>query len=421
MSTEEVITSPALASEPEENPIPVATGNPAETLATNEAVTSPGEDQAEAPTLIMPLEPHPEAATLQTAQTQAEQLPVAPALYTLDPYAASQPTYAPGTPLPPGYAPGTPLPLGYMPETPLPPGYAPGTPLPPGFYPQMSLPPQARAPRKPLPWKKILPLAAAILIVLVGGSFGIWYLVTPHPALSIVSSTQKTAVLPASVSIQVVFLLDGQTFSALGSVTSDATGSVSQSVTLDSSWVVGSHTLTAKDARGYVTQHSYPLAIVQQGDAGTPGPNNSPANDSSFSLSLTESIAGQSYLKRLNVTGHPDPAGGTVCGPLDDGHSHSYSGTTSDGTNYTVKLTQKCSGTYTYGHLTYTETMVSEQIIFPGLGTCTALTPYVAEKINGSYVSGGTFKGTVHEGAYSMNCAGSIVSEPAANGTVTSA
>lgn len=513
VSTEEVMTSPALAPELEESPTLVATGNPAETLATNEATeatTQPGEDQAEPPTLIMPLEPHLEEATLQTAQTLAEQPPVAPALYTPDPSAASQSAYVAGTPLPPG------------------------------FYPQMLLPPQAQAPRKPLPWKKILPLAAAILILLVGGSFGIWYLVTPHPTLSMVSSTQKTAVLPAGTSIQgvygpigtvlhisgndyshnsvisilldgtpyplpdrlvsdgsgnfqldltitadwglrahtlnardasgykpqddtkvtvipaptlqlssqynqsgtpagstgtqlqitgqqftpgsqVVFLLDGQAFSSLGSVTSDATGSFSQTVTLDSSWAIGSHTLTAKDARGYVTKQSYPLAIVQQGDAGTPGPNGSPANDSSFSLSLTESISGQSYPLQLDVTGHPDPAGGTVCGLLDDGQSHSYSGTTSDGTNYTVKLTQKCSGTYKYGHLTYTETMVSEQIVFSGLGTCTASTPYVAEKIDGSYVSGGTFKGTVHEGAYTLDCAGNTASQPAADGTVTSA
>lgn len=506
VNAEEVIASPALTSELEESPTLLATGHPADTPA----ATQPGEEQAEPPTLIMPLEPHPEGAALPTAHTQDEQLPVAPAPYTLDPSAASQPVYMAGTPQPPG------------------------------FYPQMLLPPQARAPRKPLPWKKILPLAVAILILLAGGSFGIWYLVTPHPTLSMVSSTQKTAVLPAGVSIQgvygpigtvlhisgsdyshnsvisilldgapyplpgklvsdgsgnfqfdltitadwgirahtlnardasgyklqdgtrvtvipapmlqlisqynqsgtpagstgtslqvsgqqftpgsqVVFLLDGRTFSSLGSVTSDASGSFSRSVTLDSSWAVGSHTLTAKDARNYVTHQSYPLAIVQQGDADTPGPNGSPANDSSFSLSLTETISGQSYLTLLDVTGHPDPAGGTVCGPLDDGQPHSYSGSTSDGTSYTVKLTQKCSGTYKYGHLTYTETMVSEQIVFPGLGTCTAATPYVAEKITGSYVSGGIFKGTVHSGSYTMNCAGSIASQPAADGTVTSA
>ncbi len=92
VNAEEVIAPPALTSELEESPTLLATGHPAETPAANEAeaATQPGEEQAEPPTLIMPLEPHPEEAALPTAHTQDEQLPAAPAPYTLDPSAASR-------------------------------------------------------------------------------------------------------------------------------------------------------------------------------------------------------------------------------------------------------------------------------------------------------------------------------------------
>src|SRR5205807_8745649 len=148
----------------------------------------------------------------------------------------------------------------------------------------------------------------------------------------------------------------------------------------------GDPTLTARDTSRYTTKKGVALTIVLQGQAGTPGPNNAPPDDKTFSINATYFPSGQvSQQLKLDVTGKPDPSGGSVC-RSGGGHGtqQTYNGTDNIGT-YTDTYTLTCSGTYKAGKLSFTETMSSDKYVYTNGVTCTEHTPYVVIHLEGTF------------------------------------
>ncbi len=140
-----------------------------------------------------------------------------------------------------------------------------------------------------------------ILILGVGGSAITAYMLTrPKPVMTVTSdyrvgSTHAGAtgsVLHISAysftgSSAITFLLDIVPITSNQLVSSDANGIVRTALMITTAWAVGKHTLTAKDASGYMTKAGVPVVIVPQGQAHTPGPNGAPPDDMSFTLSAS--------------------------------------------------------------------------------------------------------------------------------------
>jgi hypothetical protein len=198
----------------------------------------------------------------------------------------------------------------------------------------------------------------------------------------------------------ITFLLDGHVAPGNPGAQSDANGNVSADVTITDAWSLGTHTLTARDASNYSTKNGVSVTIVQPGQANTPGPNGAPPDDASFRV--IAQIQGSQSTETEVVTGHPDPMGGTVCQPEDNGQPIVTTGFTSNThTPYRETSTYSCAGSYKGGKLTLTETLTSNVFAFSlSDGTTTTCTlnspqPQTDEQLSGSYTGNNTFSGTV--------------------------
>ena len=360
-------------------------------------------------------------------------------------YPASQPQGGYGAP--PGY------PGGSQPQGPYgtAPGYSGSQPAtdfgaPPTFgsLPQSGFgaPPLVAAPPAP---KKGRGLMIAIIVIVVvvliaGGGTAAYLLTRPKPVITFdktapgnyaMGSTPAGAIgtyfcisgTKFSGSSTVTFMLDGQnvpdngTFQtnsdgALTSGGSNACGNSSDvALKVTSGWGMGPHSLTAVDASKYATQSGIPIIIVKQGTSGTPGPNGAPTDSATFTLTVQvdrkDAVTGSdlgTLNERLCVNGCPGGAQ-AVCQVtdsgqvFDDGQPHTVSGTLNDGTPYQETFISTCSGSYQDGMLTYTQTITSDQLVAQtnqGQLTCVASTPYVGQKLVGTFADAKNITGGMY-------------------------
>jgi hypothetical protein len=286
-------------------------------------------------------------------------------------------------------------------------------------------------PARPSHRGRTIALILVLLVVVLGGAGGITYVLTrPKPVINVTSPYTSGSTLVGSASTTfhirgsqfssnstITFLLDGQQTPGNQTVLSDANGAFATNLTVTAQWATGKHTLTARDAGGYETKVGTAILIVNQGEAGTPGPKGAPADDTpSFALRVIVQRQGlQDATETLTVTGQPDPAGGTVCNKSrDDGQPHT--GTSSDGQGGTLTETIvfKCSGTYKTGKITYTETVSSDKVVFSSGRTCNLVAPFADQQITGSFTDATHASGTFNSEAaiYSCNQGGGIAIPP---------
>ncbi len=207
----------------------------------------------------------------------------------------------------------------------------------------------------------------------------------------------------------ITLLLDGKPLTGGPAITSDDHGRVQAQVSVGQDWAQGNHTFTAKDAQGNATKSGAQVVIVAQGVAGTPGPNGAPADKVSFGLSAVISAkdsAGNDVNTSvdLTITGQPDPAGGTVCSPRDNGQPQTFDGTLSGGLTFKETIVFSCKGSYKSGHLTYTETAVSDEITVSDGSVCTSQGAYIYTQLDGTFQDGTTITGTYHRAAFNAPC-----------------
>ena len=269
--------------------------------------------------------------------------------------------------------------------------------------------------------KTIIIVVAAVVVVAAGGiAAAAYFLNRPQPLISATSSYRVGNTLAAangtvlhingqkfSSNSAITFLLDGNPAPGNPGAQSDANGSFSANVPVTSTWSIGAHTLTARDAGNNATKNSVSIIVVQPGRANTPGPNGAPPDDAAFTISLTAkgtyALNNQPFnnSETLNITGHPDPAGGTVCGNADTGQQFTNSSTTLDThIAFTETYSLSCQGSYKSGKVTYTETLVSDVILYTTTGArCTLVSPQMNQQITGNYSSQHTFSGTIVYGS----------------------
>lgn len=252
---------------------------------------------------------------------------------------------------------------------------------------------------------------------------GVSVLVQAAPVIAVVSNYQQGA-LPVgangtdfqvrgkrfSLKSTVTILVDGNPLVTTQPVTTDERGTITVPVQVDASWQLGSYTITAKDGQGYSTKAGAPVLIVPQGEAGTPGPKGSPADSASFSVVVSVSgkdSSGQtfSFTQFLQITGHPDPAGGTVCSPDDNGQPHTYTGTLNNTReSYTETVTFGCVGTYKKGHLTYIETVTSDVLVLSSHVKCTLRSPAIYGAYDGTFTAPNLISGVYFSSYYQLPC-----------------
>lgn len=273
---------------------------------------------------------------------------------------------------------------------------------------------------------KVLLISLSIILVLgaIGGGITAYLLTRPKPVITVISdflvgSTPaglNGTVLHISAhsfsgSSAIIFLFDNQPVASKQQVTSDANGSVKIDLMITDSWALGNHKLTAKDASGYTTKVGVPVVIVLQGQADTPGPNGSPADDRTFSLdgSVRVQDAGTgkqigTYAVSLGIIGRSDPYGGIVCQSTDHGQTNTYLGNLGNGITYREVYVFSCSGAYKRGKLSYIETAISTKIIYSDGLTCMAHTPFVSEDLEGTFTSQNTISGTMSGDSITWDC-----------------
>jgi serine/threonine protein kinase len=212
---------------------------------------------------------------------------------------------------------------------------------------------------------------------------------------------------------RITFLLDGQAAPDAPEAQSTASGAVSVNLTVPTTWALGQHTLSAQDARQHSPKQASDILIVDQGKAGTPGPNGSPADDATFTLTVViqarDAVTGQpkpSTTFTLTVTGHPDPAGGVPCQAQDNGQNQTVVETDPNtGTNYQNTSVWTCSGSYKRGHLEYTETTLTNYAVFLNTGTrCDSQVPFVYVHIVGDFTNATTITGAFNSDAIIDAC-----------------
>ena len=266
--------------------------------------------------------------------------------------------------------------------------------------------------------KTIMVVVTTVVVVAAGGiGAAAYFLSRPQPLISVTSTYKVGNALAGatgtilqisgqkfSSNSAITFLLDGQVAPGNPGTRSDANGNFRAEVTITDAWSVGTHTLTARDASNYRTKNSVRVTVVQPGQANTPGPNGAPPDDASFKV--IAQIQGSQFTETEVVTGHPDPMGGTVCQPQDNGQPVVSTGFSIPGSNagsvevpYRETSTYSCAGSYKGGKLTLTETFTSDVFAFSlpdgTTTTCTLNSSRTDEKLSGSYTGNNTFSGTV--------------------------
>ena len=276
--------------------------------------------------------------------------------------------------------------------------------------------------------KTIILVVTTVAVVAAGGiAAAVHFLARPQPLISITSNYKVGNALAGangtllhisgqqfSSNSAIAFLLDGRAAPGNPGTRSDSNGNFRTDMTITSAWSVGTHTLTARDASNDSTQHSVSVTIVQPGQANTPGPDGAPPDDASFRLNITVqgpySDIADPFASNpvLIITGHPDPEGGTVCSPDDNGQSITRNGTTlSNGTPYTQVSTATCGGTYKAGQISYIETDTSVTITWQDNGlniNCVQQKPAVDLQLTGAYAGNGTFSGTFNASYVPYTC-----------------
>lgn len=383
---------------------------------------------------------------------QAPQAPAAPAFgqsnpppYGQAPQAPATPVFGQSNPALPPYGQGNVSSPGYPPYTPPSdpnalteahaslPGqlYASQQPLQPGMPPGYPSPAQP----KKKSGLKILIIVLVLVLVLGGAGGGIAFYIVhlPQPTISLTSdyavgstpagATATTFRLSGhkfSNTSTITFLLDNAAVPGNSPVQSDSNGNTTATLTVTDDWSVGNHTITAKDAAGYVTKVGVSITIVTAGQAKTPGPHGAPTDSANGSVIATIQASGSSEEVTLKVTGSDN--GGTVCRNEDNGQPRTRTGT-SDGLLYTETLVSTCSGNYKGGALTYTETVTKDVILFSNGVICTAQTPYVSNHLEGSFTNATAINGTYANDAVTATCKLGTISRsttvPATRGTWT--
>jgi hypothetical protein len=313
------------------------------------------------------------------------------------------------------------------------PGFPGSAPTYPGSQPQFpgSVPPPTFIPARPVQQKsgnglKIALIVLAVLIVLGGGGGVAAYLLTrPKPTITVTSNYKVGATYAGAATTSfhvtgsdfssnssVTFLIDGQPAPDTQTVQSDSNGNVTADLKVSSNWPAGQHTLTARDASSYTTQSGAQIDVVNQGEAGTPGPNGSPTDSVSFAVDLTvhpqDAVTGETFRSfddNISITGQADPAGGKVCNPqFDDGAPHNITGQDSNGNKFTETYIWSCTGTYKGGKLTYTETATKDVVKFTDGFTCTSQKPYAYEHLEGTFTDATSISGTFSSDTITYLC-----------------
>lgn len=259
---------------------------------------------------------------------------------------------------------------------------------------------------------------------------GVQVEIIPRPVITVMSQYQQAGTPAGSTSTTftisgkwfsysrpVTFLLDGQVAPGSHSAESDKDGNVMMNLTVTGDWRLGTRMLTAKDDQGYSTASGMSVAIVPQGEAGTPGPHGAPADDASFSIAVTieaqDPYSGQTTTiqETLTITGQADPNGGLVCRSVDNNQPYTVNGEVVDsttgqptGVTYQEMLTSTCQGTYKSGKLSYTETITSDQYSLSNGVSCQAQTPYTLQSLSGSFSSSTDSSGDWQFNAFNINC-----------------
>lgn len=266
----------------------------------------------------------------------------------------------------------------------------------------------------------IILLIIIAFIALAGGGGILAYRLThpqlqPQPAIRIFSAYTIGKTLVGSngttLHIQgrefpadsaVTFLLDDHTMPGAPRMVSDKNGNLNANLPITAAWPLGLHTLTVKDTSHYASKIGIQVAIVEQGQARTPGPNGAPSDDASFKIHISPQGQKNGDLftsaNTLLVTGDTDFTGGSVCKDRDNGQPQPFSSTTTSGLPDTVVYTFSCSGTYKAGQIAYTETLLSAVVTVNDQGSayvCHLLTPGTEEQLSGSYTTSEGFTGTV--------------------------
>lgn len=310
------------------------------------------------------------------------------------------------------------------------PGQAPAS----GIFPPPA-PPVLVKPRRGRKVALIL-LAVALAVILGTGGSLAYILTRPKPVIQVKSDYQVDSTLVGSTgtsfrisgqdfsgNANILFLLDSQPAPGARMGVSDGKGNFQTDLEVTPDWKVGSHMLTAKDDKDYITKTAIPVKIVEQGVAGTPGPNGSPADNASFSLTVAVSATYSNGTPRnvqwpLNITGNPDPAGGKVCAPDDDGQPRTYKKSFGSSDPYTETLTLTCTGTYQHGHLTYVETVLSDVYKLSGGVRCASTQPQAVVSIEGDFSSPTQISGTYKRVYTQIDCSdGSYIYWMSATGT----
>ncbi|HEY7347955.1 MAG TPA: hypothetical protein VH599_06510 [Ktedonobacterales bacterium] len=208
----------------------------------------------------------------------------------------------------------------------------------------------------------------------------------------------------------VTLQLDGKLLDTSSPVMSDGRGRIAGALSVDAKWALGTHSLTAQDAQGNVTQAAASLVIVDQGEAGTPGPKGAPADDISFGgyahvSARDASGVSFSFTQLFMVTGRPDPAGGSVCALEDNGKPQTFTGTLDNSSEtFTETITFTCRGTYKHGHLTYIEIGTSDKFVLGSGVRCASSGPYIYGAYDGTFSSPTTMSGVYAREYFQANC-----------------
>ncbi len=356
-------------------------------------------------------------------------------------YEASQRGSFADYPPPPPYIPNTPNP--YEDETWIPPDRNSNSNLDPLPNTLPPLPVPHPIPPKPInQWKMLLIAAAAVIILgVAGGGWLLYRLTRPQPLITVESQYQVNMTPAGSASISfringqhfsgssaITFLLDGQTIPGNPTAESDNNGNLTTTLTVTSDWPQGNHTLTARDASGNTTQNGQAIAIVPQGQAGTPGPNGAPPDDETFTINASYTPNGENPVSiTLIITGQPDPNGGSVCTPYINSSQGTYTETDNETDNngqpYTDYYTETCSGTSYYkgGKLSFSEMVTSDVYSYTNIGvTCPAPSPYVLIHLEGTFSNATSISGSFSNDSVNYSCSdGNTLTHTALQGTWT--
>jgi hypothetical protein len=288
----------------------------------------------------------------------------------------------------------------YQPEQPWSPG------VPPAYQP-------AVPPKKSNLKAALITLVIILILAAGGGGTALYFATRPQPVIS-VTSKYSVGTTPAGASATsftvsghdfsgnspITFLLDGAPLPG-GSVQSDSHGNISTTFTLTDTWAVGTHTITARDANGYLTKAGKAFVVVPPGQASTPGPHGAPTDSANITINATVNAGSSSGSITLAITGSAD--GGKVCGDLDDSQPHTHTGT-SNGVGYTETIIHTCSGTYKGGKLSYTETATSDKVMFDNGLICNAHVPYVSAHMEGAFTDTTSINGPYSEDTIVVDC-----------------